>query len=280
MKKSFFKLSLLGLSIAAITFTSCEADQEIAPVEEQSKKLELAQAHAEKIGYKPSDVQIQEFFYPDGTSSEKLILQDDVALSEEDFYALQTVDQLAKQYRTNNLVTGSNRTIDILGYNANNQYGLSSKAQTGLRWAVDNYNRLSGVSLTFNLSFGTNTGAADMVVYDTSFSTNRSGGVAGFPSSGRPHKWVQIYNLENFTTNVNEHVICHEIGHSIGFRHSDWFSRQSCGETGESAGFDGAVHVAGTPTGWDSTSLMNACFSASTGGEFNGNDVTALQNMY
>ena len=75
--------------------------------------------------------------------------------------------------------------------------------------------------------------------------------------------------------------ITHEIGHSVGFRHSDWFDRFSCGSGGgESAGSTGAIHVPGTPTGRDTTSIMNACFSNSENGEFNGNDITALRNMY
>lgn len=280
MKKSFFKTSVLGLASIAMVLTSCEQDQEIG-VDQTTSTLKLAREHAEKIGYNPDDIEIRDFHFPNGKTGERIFIEDDIALTEEQFFGLQQIQTLEKQYRTFNLVTGTNRTIDILGYTANNANGLSSKAQTGLTWAVANYNRLSGVSLNLRLTFGTNFEAADMVVYDTSSSNSSSGGVAGFPSSsGVPNKFVQIYNLEGFTTNVNEHVITHEIGHSIGFRHSDYFSRQSCGQSGEAAGSVGAVYIPGTATGWDPTSLMNACFSGSTSGEFNNNDVIALQNMY
>ena len=40
---------------------------------------------------------------------------------------------------------------------------------------------------------------------------------------------------------------------------------------------DGSVS---TPTGFDATSIMLACFSFSTNGEFNNNDITALRNIY
>ncbi|MFB0904850.1 MAG: M57 family metalloprotease [Nonlabens sp.] len=280
MKSFPFKIMLLGFASVAIVLTSCEKDQEIV-VDDSQSTLQLAKEHAEKIGYNPDDIDIRDFLYPDGSSDERIFIEDDIALSEEQFFALEQIESLNKQYRTFNLVTGNNRTIDILGYTANNANGLSSKAQTGLSWAVANYNRLSGVSLNLRLTFGTNFQAADLVVYDTSSSNSSSGGVAGFPSnSGTPNKFVQIYNLESFSTNVNEHVITHEIGHSIGFRHSDYFSRQSCNQSGEAAGSAGAVHIPGTPTGWDPSSLMNACFSANTGGEFNANDITALQSMY
>ncbi len=225
-----------------------------------------------------------DFHLPDGTIEERIYIGDDIVVTVEELKAMQAIDAQSRQYRTFNLVTGNNRTINILGYNGNDQFGLSSKGQTALQWAVNNYNRLGGVSLQFNLTYGTNFNAADMVVYDNSTNNNGSGGVAGFPNNaGQPNKFVQIYNLDGFSTNVNEHVITHEIGNSIGFRHSDWFDRLSCptsSQGNEGTGSDGAVHVAGTPTGRDLSSVMQACFSSNEDGEFNNNDITALQNMY
>jgi hypothetical protein len=225
-----------------------------------------------------------DFHIPYGTVEERIYIGDDIVVTIEELKAMQTVDAQSRQYRTFNLVTGNNRTIDILGYNGNDQFGLSAKGQQALGWAVNNYNRLSGVTLQFNLTFGTNFSNSDMVVYDNSTNNNGSGGVAGFPNgAGQPNKFVQIYNLDGFSTNVNEHVITHEIGHSIGFRHSDWFDRLSCptsSQGNEGTGSDGAVHVAGTPTGRDLSSVMQACFSNNEDGEFNNNDITALRNMY
>ena len=226
-----------------------------------------------------------DFHLPDGTVEERIYIGSDIALkrSELDIMIETASDPIAKQYRTNNLVTGSNLTIDILGYTGGSQ-ALSSKAQTALQWAVDNYNNLN-TTLQFNLTFGTNFQAADMVVYDNTVNNpNGTGGVAGFPNSaGQPNKFVQIYGIEQFSTNVNEHVITHEIGHSIGFRHSDWFDRLSCppsSQGNEGTGSDGAIHIPGTPTGRDVTSVMQACFSTSEDGEFNGNDIIALEFMY
>ena len=230
-------------------------------------------------------VSIGDFHLPDGTVEERIYIGSDITFTRYELEALVgSSSALDRQYRTFNLVTGNNQTINILGYTGGSQ-ALSSKAQTGLTRAVANYNNISNMTLQFNLTFGTNYQAADMVVYDNSVNTpNSQGGVAGFPTSaGAPNKFVQIYNIEQFSTGVNEHVITHEIGHSIGFRHSDWFDRLSCpssSQGNEGTGSDGAVHISGTPTGRDLTSVMQACFSTSVSGNFNNNDVTALEFMY
>ena len=197
------------------------------------------------------------FIFPDGTTEERIFIGNDIALTETSLRDMQppTEEQAKKQYRAQFLVTGASRTIDILGYTGNDQFGLSARGQTGLQWAVNNYNRLN-ITLNFRLTYGTNFQDADMVVYDNS--VNNPGiteGVTGFPSSqGRPNKFIQIYNLDGSSNNVNELVVGHEMGHSIGFGHTDWFDRLSCPRAfqGDEGGF--AQQIPGTPSGRDNSS--------------------------
>ncbi len=275
MKKiSIFTAIIL---IATLGLFSCQNDE--VQIEEQAVIQEFPEItkKLQEMNFNTDGLEKINFELPDGAIQEMFQVEGDIIFTRKQIENMKMGgDITSKQYRTFNLV--SNGTINIMGYTGGGGFGLSSKERTGLQWAINNYNRLN-LDINFNLTFGTNFGPQDMLVYHDP-NQSGSGGSAGFPSNGNPNKFVRIYGLSGFSTNVNEHVITHEIGHSVGFRHTDWFSRQSCGQSGESANPDGAVHIPGTPTGFDSTSIMLACFSGSTNGEFNGNDVTALRYLY
>lgn len=280
------RIKFLALcAIAAGLITSCQKQDLSNEIETENKEVSKeVKLHLEAIGVNSTDAVMQTRTLLDGSHVTGVRAGDYFSTIENLMKTptLGTGEGNTKQYRTNNLVTGSNRTIDIIGYTGGGGFGLNSKERTGLQWAVNNFNRLN-ISISFRLTFGTDYQSKDMVVYHdpNEEAAGEQGGVAGFPDSqGRPNFGIAIYGLSGYSNNVNEHVITHEIGHSIGFRHTDWFSRQSCGQSGESAGSDGAIHIPGTPTGYDSTSIMLACFSTSATGEFNGNDITALNYLY
>ncbi|MBC8083111.1 MAG: protease, partial [Hymenobacter sp.] len=78
-------------------------------------------------------------------------------------------------------------------------------------------------------------------------------------------------------------ILAHEVGHCIGFRHTDYAGRQySCGgaPVNEGASSVGAVYIPGTAPGNDPNSWMLACIGGGQNRPFNANDVTALRFVY
>lgn len=179
-----------------------------------------------------------------------------------------------EQYRTTNLVTAPKRIC----VNPSASFNSFSNLSAGLTRAINNYNAL-GLTLTF--ARGPTTGCGANISITT---TSGTGGSAGFPSGGQPYNQIFIgTGLQSFSVDVNEHVITHEIGHTIGLRHSDYYNRSiSCGSGGNegSAGV-GAIHIPGTPTtAVVGGSVMNSCFRSTETGEFTSSDITALNFLY
>jgi len=94
-----------------------------------------------------------------------------------------------------------------------------------------------------------------------------------------------LMNVGAINSNNRNHlatIIAHEIGHCIGFRHTDFFNRSlSCGFGGnEGQGDDGAINIPGTPTGTDSSSFMQACIAPNENRPFTQNDIVALRFLH
>ncbi|MFP2926969.1 M57 family metalloprotease [Pyxidicoccus sp. 3LG] len=181
----------------------------------------------------------------------------------------------AEQYRTTNLVGSSVTKICVNPTADFNTYALLSQ---GLDLAIANYNE-RGLRITF--ARGPTTGCTANITAQT---TTGTGGSAGFPSGGLPYGIINIgTGLNSYSADVNEHVITHELGHAVGFRHTDYYNRSiSCGIGGnEGDAGVGAIHIPGTPdTATVGGSIMNSCFRSTETGEWTSSDTTALAYLY
>lgn len=190
-----------------------------------------------------------------------------------------------EHYRTTNVVstpaTGQ-RTITVrLGS------GFPAHYSTGLDQALARYN-----SYNLKIRFQRVTTGGNIVISGSNLGTTTTGGcilgrAAGFPTSnGNPSPGFTLSTSSCATSYLNtanraDEVIAHEIGHCIGFRHTDYMNRSSCGQnSNEGSAGVGAVHIPGTPTTVTGTynSWMMACTNGSPA--FSSADGTALNYVY
>lgn len=273
-KHSFNALLCLAAGIAVAT-VSCKKDNVSSTKPDAIPTETLAKIEA--LGFSSADVH---------KFGDDYIVEGDIRLTEADLNSKYTGPVLrvasSEQYRTTNLVTGTPRTITIKVASS-----LGSAYVAGTDTAIARYNAL-GLAITFSRI---TSGTANITI--SGFNQGPSGGYitlgsSGFPtSSGNPYSSILMNtNSQAYGSNPNVlyvgSVIQHEIGHCVGFRHTDYFDRSySCGgsATNEGASSVGAIWIPGTPTGADANSWMLSC---SNGGNrtFNANDIIALNYLY
>ncbi|MES1217366.1 MAG: M57 family metalloprotease [Bacteroidota bacterium] len=190
-----------------------------------------------------------------------------------------------EHYRTFNLVTTPNTGSRVITVRLTS--GFPAHYSTGLDQALARYNSIAGLKITFQRV----TTGGDIVITAANLGTSGGGCIlgqaSGFPtSSGNPSSGFTLSNSSCATTYLNtadkaDEVMAHEIGHCIGFRHTDYKKRASCGPgAGEQAGSIGAVHIDGTPTNVNGSynSWMMACVNNSP--SFSADDIIALTTVY
>lgn len=262
MRKTLSKRIII-LSSLCLIFFSCKKSAHEAP-----QQAAISQSALDKIyslGFSNKNVTKDEGDY---------IVEGDIRISEADLNIVPEAKVLRigseEQYHTTNLVNGP-RMITV---------SISSRLSgytAALDEALARYNE-EGLSLTFRrVSSG-----ADIAIVRGSGSYLAS---AGFPSGGEPYGQIKLNSsaIGNQPLGTVASILAHEIGHCIGFRHTDFMSRQySCGgqPVNEGASSVGAVHIPQTPTGPNAGSWMLACIGAGQDRPFTSFDKVALTYLY
>jgi len=264
--------------ITALSLTACQKDTKEATTADPGALTEATLAKIDALGFSTENARKVDGGY---------LVEGDIVLTEENLSNPASSPSLLianeEQYRTTNLVKGLPRVITVSVTNMPLVYSQATDE------AIARYNALPNKQLTFQRAATGAKGVIDIFGFDE----GPSGGYITLGSSGFPTAAGDPYNQVKMNTNAQAYgsnpdlnyvasVIQHEIGHCIGFRHTDYMNRAySCGgrRSNEGSAGVGAIQITGTPSKADAESFMLAC---SNGGNrtFNANDKIAMDYLY
>jgi hypothetical protein len=273
MKRVSSHLLLAGA--LAVGLVACKKDDRASQFEVPQDVLAQISAH----GFNNSNVQKVEGGY---------LVEGDIILTEEDLASPtpgspNLVIANEEHYRTFNLVnTSKYSTITVELKNSSSQHQAAFSA--ALDAAIARYN-----AQNLTIKFQRITSGKPNISVVSFYQLSNILGSSGFPTSrGAPYNKVQMntywYSSSTSNTNIDfiATIMTHEIGHCIGFRHTDYMNRAySCGSGGnEGPSTVGAVFIPGTPPGPDANSWMLACIGENQDRPFTANDQIALSTVY
>jgi hypothetical protein len=256
---------LLGLLCTALLI-SCSKKTD-TPVERQTATRDAVYQFIKNLGYQDHEIK---------DIGEEYLVDEDILFSKSVQPGLPVAEgPKTEQYSLANCV----------GYNVQPNITVRidpslSNLTNEITGAINMWNSVINCRINLTLTTATN---QNILITNTNLGPNICG-AAYFPMNGLPGAIIRI-NRDYIAGNSfvqRQRTIAHELGHAIGFRHTNWElnGEDRSGVHPDNGAVFNAMHILGTPTGGDVNSLMNGgqCgIGASTLSNF---DILAVQFMY
>ncbi|WP_339847988.1 M57 family metalloprotease [uncultured Dokdonia sp.] len=262
------QFKLIFLSLLLFSLTNCTNDDEelieenLIEDSQSLKKIEINEVVEEilKRGYNLEEIIETNEFY---------LVQGDLLFSKkiEDYISIQT-----RQARVAGLVSPSNITSMTVYVDPSIPSSGTDNWRPAIISAINNWNDISECNVRFIYTTNSN---ADIKIKKANWGSNHNNtlAAAGFPTAGQP--WHTILINLNFDNNNNvsesskKYNMAHELGHTIGFRHTNWANLN------ESTG----ITIPGTPNS-DPSSVMNGRTASFSWNGFSNYDKIAARYLY
>ncbi len=263
MKTTIVYRYALILSVLSGILFSCSKNN----VEPKSAESDPVLSYIKQLGYR--DSQIKDI-------GEEYLVDEDILFSKTSKPDESLLDKpKTEQYGTANYV-GYNLQPNILVYVDPSMNSYLSEINS----AIAIWNSVANCRVKFTI---TSTAASAHIRI---INNNLGAGVCGaayFPMNGLPGALVRI-NINQIAGNSfaqRTRTIAHELGHCIGFRHTNWQSgEQQSGVLSDNGAYFDAYHILGTPTGGDANSLMNAGQCGIGATTLSSYDILTVQFLY
>ncbi len=250
------------LPVAAILFFACSKN------EAAGTENEIPAHIKERVT--ALNLSVQGMYKTDGgyIAEQDIFLSNDLLNS-----TVQTTHYLGpnqEHYRTASLVTGLPRVIGV------RYSGTTASISNAINTAIARYN-----ALNLQLRFQRVTAGGNILVSNVSGVSYNA--LAGFPSGGNPYNSIRVNTaVAAWPANTIATLIAHEIGHCIGFAHTDLLDDFSCGGIAPAPQPISFIHIPGTPTlgSGDPNSWMVRCISPGINRPFTAFDQLALNYLY
>ncbi|MDQ0637209.1 hypothetical protein QF042_000774 [Pedobacter sp. W3I1] len=239
MKKNLKQIAIIAM--VAVTFAACKKNQESSTTEPQEtvKNADKVLQYIKDLGFPASSIV---------DNGNEFIVEEDITFPKNMEIPSSGTGTKTEQYYTGSIVNATKK-LNIRIFVDASMTSMSSEINS----AIAQWNAVPNSTLRFST---VTTAPYDILIKDE----NLGNGVCGsgqFPSGGSAGALVRI-NKNYIAGNSfaqRARTICHEFGHNISLRHTNWSAQ------GEST----ATNVPGV-TGTDALSLMNGgqCGSGAT----------------
>ncbi|WP_316802054.1 M57 family metalloprotease [Pedobacter nototheniae] len=243
MKNIFKQIAFVAFAAMVIVACSKKKDSITPDAEPLANHSEKVLQYIKDLGFPASSIV---------DNGNEYIVEEDILFPKNMEVPTSTGGAKTEQYYTGSIVNSTNK-VNIRVFVDPSMTSMNSEITS----AIAQWNGVAGSTLRFNI---VTSGTYDILIKNEALTAPPgyvTCGMAEFPSAGKAGTLVRINKtaIAGNSFAQRARTICHELGHCISFRHTNWSAQ------GESS----ATNVPGV-TGTDASSLMNGgqCNSGAT----------------